>query len=152
MGEMYVEHQGLIRLLGSKMTRQFPMVDVLDIFSCIDVAFLKSCRAYDPKRGKFSTIFTRFASGEIRHFIRDHNWQIKAPVAVRELSRTAQQLLSSGQSIERVSELLGVTTTSIEEALCATTAVSHEIADWEHHQCPTATPMERLIAEEELAS
>ena len=148
-GRQYVEHQGLIRLLGSKLTRQFPMVDVLDVFSCIDVAFLKSCRAYDPSKGKFSTIFTRFASGEVRHFIRDHNWQIKAPVAMRELSRTAQQLLSCGNSMERVAELMGVSTAAIQEALWATTAVAHETADWEHHECPMATPMERLLVEED---
>ena len=52
MGRMYVEHQGLIGLLGAKLTRQFPMVDGLDVFSCIDVAFLKSCRAFDPTKGK----------------------------------------------------------------------------------------------------
>ena len=148
-GRLYVRHQGLIRLLGSKLTRAFPSVDALDVFSCIDVAFLKSCRAYDPSKGKFSTIFTRFASGEVRHFIRDHNWQIKAPVAMRERSRTAQQLLSCGNSIEHTAQLMGVSVAAIEEALWATTAVAHETADWEYHKCPTATPMERLEAEED---
>ena len=79
MGQMYVEHQGLLRLLGSKLTRQFPMVDSLDVFSCIDVAFLKSCRAFDSTKGKFSTILTKFATCEVRHFIRDHNFAITAP-------------------------------------------------------------------------
>ena len=147
-GRLYVQHQGLIRLLGSKLTRQFPSVDVLDVFSCIDVAFLKSCRAFDPSKGKFSTIFTRFASGEVRHFIRDHNWLIKAPVAMQERSRTAQQLLSCGNSLEHTAQLMGLKPSDITEALRATTAVVHEVSDWEHHECQAATPMERLEAEE----
>ena len=148
-GHLYVQHQGLIRLLGSKLTRQFPSVDALDVFSCIDVAFLKSCRAYDSSKGKFSTIFTRFANGEVRHFIRDHNWQIKAPIAMRERSRTAQQLLNCGNSLEHTAQLMGLKPSDIEEALQATTAVMHEIADWDHHECPMPTPMDRLMAEED---
>ena len=152
IGQLYVRHQGLIRLLGSKLTRQFPMVDKLDVFSCIDVAFIKSCRAFDPSKGKFSTIFTRFASGEVRHFIRDHNWQIKAPGPMRELSRAAKQLLNQGHSLTEASELLGADPSSIVEAMKATAEVFHEVAGWEHHQCPRATPMEQLMAGEELAS
>ena len=128
------------------------MVDKLDVFSCIDVAFIKSCRAFDPSKGKFSTIFTRFASGEVRHFIRDHNWQIKAPGPMRELSRAAKQLLNQGHSLTEASELLGADPSSIVEAMKATAEVFHEVAGWEHHQCPRATPMEQLMAGEELAS
>ena len=51
--------------------------------------------------------------------------------------------------MERVAELMGVSTAAIQEALWATTAVAHETADWEHHECPMATPMERLLVEED---
>ena len=152
MGRLYVRHQGLIRLLGSKLTRQFPMVDKLDVYSCIDVAFLKSCRAFDPNKGKFSTIFTRFASGEVRHFIRDHNWQVKAPGPLRDLSRAAKQLLNRGHDLQETAVLLNVQQSSIVEALKATAEVFHEVAGWEHHRCTRATPMEQLLAEEEMAS
>jgi len=152
MGEQYVQHQGLIRMLGAKLTRRFPMVDSLDVFSCIDVAFLKSCRAFDPSRGKFSTIFTRFAVGEIRHFIRDHNFVITAPIKVREMSIAARQLLSKGHKLEEVAQLLGVSVSAVKESIFATTGLDHEIKGWEFHECQRLTPMERLLEEEELAS
>ena len=86
MRKAYVEHQGLIKLMGAKMIRKYPMVETLDVYSCIDMAFIKSWRAWDPDKGKFSTIFTSFASGEIRHFIRDHNFAVTAPNKVRAMS------------------------------------------------------------------
>ena len=84
------------------------MVDSLDVFSCIDVAFLKSCRAFDPSKGKFSTIL-KFATGEVRHFIRDHNFVIAAPSKVRELSVPVRRLINNGHSPMRFAQILGVT-------------------------------------------
>ena len=152
MGKMYVEHQGLIRLLGAKLTRQFPMVDSLDVFSCIDVAFLKSCRAFDPTKGKFSTILTKFATGEVRHFIRDHNFVIAAPSKVRELSVPVRRLLQSGHSLEEVAQILGVTKQACKDAIIATSGVDHDIQGFELHECTRPGPMDLLVAEEQAAS
>ena len=152
MGQMYVEHQGLIRLLGAKLTRQFPMVDSLDVFSCIDVAFLKSCRAFDPTKGKFSTILTKFATGEIRHFIRDHNFVLTAPLKVRELSVPVRRLLSNGHSLDEVAQILGVSKQACKDAIVATAGVDHEIQGFELHECVRPGPMDVLLAEEKAAS
>lgn len=152
MGQMYVEHQGLIRLLGAKLTRQFPMVDTLDVFSCIDVAFLKACRAFSPNHGKFSTIFTKFATGEIRHFIRDHNFVIAAPSKVRELSVPVRRLLRNGHSLDDVAQILGVSKQACKDAVVATAGLDHDIKGFELHQCQRLGPMERLMEEEATAS
>ena len=149
MSRLYVEHQGLVRLLGSKLTAKYAMVDSLDVFSCIDVAFLKACRAHDPARGKFSTVLTVYAEGEIKHFIRDHNFMITAPPQVREMSTTVRKLAAKNYTLSEIAETLGTTTERIRECLIATTGVAHEQKHWEHHYCHRPTPLDVLIAEEE---
>ena len=148
-GEMYIEHQGLIRLLGAKMCRKYQSMDKLDIYSCIDIAFLKTCRAFDPTLGfKFSTLLTKFCEGTILHFIRDHNWHVKAPGKVRQLGQTARKLAIKGHSLAEVMEMLDVTRDELKLALAATAGIYHEQHNWEGHQCPRQTPMEVLEAEE----
>ena len=149
MNNAYVENQGLIRLLGSKLTKKYPMLDNLDVFSCIDIAFIKACRAYKASKGEFSTILTVYAEGEIRHFIRDHNFMISAPPQVRELSTTVRQLIAKGLSLSAIAETLGTTIERVRESIIATTGVAHEQKHWEHHYCHRPTPLDVLIAEEE---
>jgi len=148
-GKMYVEHQGLIRLLGFKFCRKYPSVDKLDVYSCIDVAFLRTCRAFDPSLGfKFSTLLTRFCDGAITHFIRDHNWHVKAPPRVRQLGQAARKLAAQGHSIGEVMRLLDASRDELRLALAATSGMYHEQNEWEAHQCPRPTPMELLEAED----
>ena len=128
------------------------MVDNLDVFSCIDVAFLKSCRAFDPTKGKFSTIFTKFATGEIRHFIRDHNFILAAPSKVRELSVPVRRLRAIGHSLEEIAQILGVSKRDCKDAIIATAGVDHEIQGFELHECAKPGPMQWLIEKEEAAS
>lgn len=151
ISQMYVEHHGLIKLLGAQLTRRFPMVDSLDVFSCIDIAFIKSCRAYDESKGKFSTIFTKFATGEIRHFIRDHNFMISAPSSVRELSVSVRKLAALGHTLAEISDLLQVTKQQCKDAIVATAGISHDIQGFELHQCERLGPMDVLIANESSA-
>ena len=151
-GRLYVKHQGLIRLIGSKLCKRFPMVESLDVFSCIDIAFIKSCRAHDPSKGKFSTIFTTFAAGEVRHFIRDHNWMVKAPSKLREMSTPARKLLGQNYSLAEVAVMLGVSKETVKESILATTGIDHEIQGFELHECPRDGPMDLLIAEESTAA
>ena len=148
-GEMYVEHQGLIRLLGCKMCRKYRSVDKLDIYSCIDVAFLKTCRAFDPTLGfQFSTLLTKFCEGTIMHYIRDHNWHVKAPAKVRQLGQAARKLAAQGHSISEVMSLLDASRDELRLALAATAGIYHEQNEWEGHQCSRPTPMELLEREE----
>ena len=128
------------------------MVESLDVFSCIDIAFIKSCRAHDSTKGKFSTIFTTFAAGEVRHFIRDHNWMIKAPGKLREISTPARKLLSQGYLLQEIAVMLGVSKEMIKESILATTGVVHDVQGFELHECPRDGPMDLLIAEESTAA
>jgi len=148
IGVLYREHQGIIKLLGRKMCRKYFYVAPDDLFSCIDIAFIKTCRAWDPKKGTFSTLLTVFSEGEIRHFIRDHNWLVKAPGTVRTLGQRARHMLNRGERMEDVLEQLGVTEKKLREALVATCPTDHEIKGFDLHTCPRPTPWDVLECEE----
>src|SRR6056300_180025 len=90
VGRLYREHGGLVNHMGRKMCRKYPALLKEDIYSCIDIAFIKTCRAWNPVKGTFSTLLGVFCEGEIRRFIRDHNWSIKAPSSVRSIGMRAQ--------------------------------------------------------------
>ena len=109
VARMYREHQGLLRLMGRKLCRKYPFVSAEDVFSCIDQAFIKTCRAWQPAKGTFSTLLTVFAEGDVLHFIRDHNWTLKAPGAVRRNGQLARKLLEKGASAGEVMMKLGLT-------------------------------------------
>lgn len=151
-GRMYVEHRGLIRLLGHKLSRQFHMMRREDVYSCIDMAFLKSCRAWDPVKGKFSTILTTFAVGECKHWVRDQNFALRAPGKVRQLGQDARRLLDEGFSTAAACRSLGCTAQNLKEALLATSGLAHEQKGFSLHVCPRPTPWEILEAEEVGAS
>jgi DNA-directed RNA polymerase specialized sigma subunit len=150
VANLYKEHRGLINLMGRKMCRKYNYVSPEDLFSCIDIAFIKTCRAWDPKKGTFSTLLTVFSEGEIRHFIRDHNWMIKAPGTVRILGQRARALIKRGDRMEDILLELNVTETKLREALDATNSVDHEIKDFCLHLCPRPTPWEQLEQDEAL--
>jgi DNA-directed RNA polymerase specialized sigma subunit len=144
VAQLYKRHRGLINLMGRKMCRKYNYVAPDDLFSCIDIAFIKTCRAWDPKKGTFSTLLTVFSEGEIRHFIRDHNWLIKAPGSVRTLGQRARAMLNRGDHMDTVLESLGVTEQKLREALVATRPTDHEIMGFELHVCPRPTPWDLL--------
>jgi DNA-directed RNA polymerase specialized sigma subunit len=148
VGILYKEHRGLIHLMGRKMCRKYSYVSPEDLFSCIDIAFIKTCRAWDPRKGTFSTLLTVFSEGEIRHFIRDHNWMIKAPGSVRTLGQRARALLNRGDTIDSILLELGITEIRLREALAATNSIDHDIKDFSLHLCPRPTPWEVLERQE----
>jgi DNA-directed RNA polymerase specialized sigma subunit len=131
-------------MMGRKLCRKYPFVSSEDVFSSIDFAFLKVCRAWRPERGAFSTLLGVFCEGEVLHFIRDHNFIIKAPGNVRRTGQLARRLLSKGASKDQVMVELSITSEQFEQALIATCAADHEIKGFELHICPRATPMETL--------
>lgn len=145
---LYKKHKGLINLMGRKMCRKYNYVATDDLFSCIDIAFIKTCRAWDPKKGTFSTLLTVFSEGEIRHFIRDHNWLVKAPGSVRSLGQRARAMLNRGDSMALILDTLQVTEKKLREALVATRPTDHEIKGFDLHVCPRPTPWDVIEAEE----
>lgn len=148
IGAMYREHQGLLRLMGRKLCRKYPFVSAEDVFSCIDQAFIKTCRAWQPAKGTFSTLLTVFAEGDVLHFIRDHNWLVKAPGTVRRNGQLARKLLDKGHSREQVLAQLEITEEALKLALVATSPTDHDIRGFDLHVCPRPTPYELLEAEE----
>lgn len=148
VARMYREHQGLLRLLGRKLCRKYPYVDSSDIFSCIDTGFLKTCRAWDPAKGTFSTLLTVFCEGDILHFIRDHNWLVRAPGSVRRIGQLARRMLDRGHSIREILHQLEISDEQLKLALVATQPTDHDIRGFDLHLSHHPTPWEVLEAEE----
>lgn len=144
IARMYREHRGLLRLMGRKLCRKYPFVSAEDVFSCIDQAFIKTCRAWQPAKGTFSTLLTVFAEGDVLHFIRDHNWLVKAPGAVRRNGQLARKMMDRGSSREEVLIALEITEEQLKLALVATSPTDHDIRGFDLHICPRATPWEVL--------
>ena len=146
--EMYRKHRGLVRLLGRKLCAKYPFVRAEDIFSNIDTAFIKTCRAWDPTRGTFSTLLTIFAEGDTLHFIRDNNWLIKAPGNVRRKGQIARRLLERGFTSHHICTELEITETQLKLALFATQPTDHDVKGFDLHICPRPTPWETLEEDE----
>lgn len=150
VARMYRQHQGLLRLMGRKMCRKYPYVNADDLFSCIDTGFIKTCRAWDPAKGTFSTLLTVFAEGDILHFIRDHNWTVKAPGAVRRNGQLARRLMAKGATTAEIIAELGIGEQALKLALIATQPTDHDIRSFDVYECPRPTPMELLEAADAL--
>lgn len=146
IGELYVEHRKLVHHFTRKMRSRFPMMAPEDVASCVDVAFIKAARRWDAARGRLSTIFGVFALGECRHYVRDHNWQVKAPPPVRELGMKVRRLMDQGMSADRAAAELGIDREELRLALLATAGVAHDLLDFELHVSGRQTPMEWLEA------
>jgi DNA-directed RNA polymerase specialized sigma subunit len=144
VARMYREHQGLLKLMGRKLCRKYPFVAADDIFSACNSAFIKTCRAWDPERGKFSTLLTVFCEGDVLHFIRDSNWSVKAPGAVRRIGQLARKMLDRGHTSAEVRAHLGISDAQLKLALVATQPTDHDIRGFDLYICPRATPMELL--------
>jgi len=149
IGQMYRDHRGLLRLMGRKMCRKYPFVSSDDLFSCIDTGFIKTCRAWNPAKGTFSTLLTVFCEGDILHFIRDNNWMVKAPGSVRRNGQLARKMLNNGYSTEDILLKLEITDEALRLALVATQPTDHDIRGFDLHICPRATPWEQLEANED---
>lgn len=148
VGRLYREHRGLLRMMGRKLCRKYSFVSKEDIFSCIDSAFIKTCRAWDPAKGTFSTLLGVFAEGDVLHFIRDNNWLVKAPGSVRRNGQLARRMLEKGQSASEIMVMLSISDEELRLALVATQPTDHDVRGFDLHVCPRATPMELLEAEE----
>ena len=144
-GRFYAANDGLVRMFARRLLAKYGhCIRAEDVNHCCDVAFLKACRAHDPARGTFSTIYWKFAQGEVRHYIRDANWEIQAPGRVRERGVKARQLMEAGLSRVQVCRELNCDADDLRLALVATTGIEHDIREFDLHLCPRPTPMEAL--------
>lgn len=148
VASMYREHRGLLRMMGRKLLRKYPYVNTDDVFSAIDTAFIKTCRAWQPAKGTFSTLLTVFCEGEVLHWIRDNNWLVRAPGSVRRTGQLARKLLDKGHSTSDILTQLEITEDQLKLALVATQPTDHDIRGFELHVCPRPTPWEQLISDE----
>ena len=90
-----------------------------------------------------------FSEGEIRHFIRDSNWSVKAPGSVRTLGLRGRYLLRNGSGAAEVCEALNVSAEELRLALFSVQSLDHETMGFAGHLCPRPTPWEHLEAEEQ---
>lgn len=141
---LYREHGGLVKFMGQKLCGTYDGVLAEDIWSCINIAFIKTCRAWNPDKGRFSTIFGVFCVGEIRHFIRDKNWSVKAPGSVRTLGLRARYMLRTGLPLSFVCEELGTTPEALKLAIFSVQSLDHDIRGFQDHACPRPTPWDVL--------
>ena len=148
-GRMYADNIGLVRKFAHRLAQQYGhCLAREDINSCCDFAFLKACRAWDPEKGKLSTIYWRFAQGEVLHYLRSHNWAIGATHRARELGLRARKLLDIGWAPEAVCQELSISTDDLRDCLVATAGMAHDTMGFDLHVCPRMTPMEALEAAE----
>lgn len=149
-GRMYAENIGLIKMFGGKLCRKYGhCMANEDIFSCVDMAFLKACKAWNPERGRLSTIFWSFAQGECLHYLRSNNWTIKATHKARELGGQVRKLMALGWNAAAVCRELGCSRQDLKDALLATAGVAHDVKGFDLHVSHYPTPWEVLEAEEE---
>ena len=144
VGDMYRKHQGLLRMLGRKLCRKYPYVCRDDIYSCIDTGFIKTCRAWDPLKGTFSTLLSVFCEGDILHFVRDSNWTIRAPGAVRRNGQLARKMLERGHPSSEVMVALNINDEQLKLALMATQPIDHDVRGFDLHADSRPDPWEVL--------
>lgn len=150
IGKLYAANIGLIKSFGGKLARKYGhCLAREDIFSCVDMAFIKAAKAWNPEKGRLSTIFWSFAQGEVLHYLRSHNWTIKATHKARLLGNQARKLMALGWETPAVCKELNCSKNDLKDALLATAGIAHDVKGFDLHVSPIPTPWEVLEAEEE---
>jgi DNA-directed RNA polymerase specialized sigma subunit len=148
-GRLYAENIKLVKFFQAKLARKYRYcMAIEDINSCVDFAAIKAFRAWDPNRGKLSTVLWCFAHGEVLHYLRGNNWGIKAPHKVRELGSSARRLIDQGLTVEQVCDRLRCAMDDLKDALVATAGIAHETMGFDLHLSNQPTPWEWLEAQE----
>lgn len=101
---MYAEHIRLIKTFGRRYAQRYRHMRAEDVFSCVDFAFIKATRAWDPAKGRFSTIFARMIEGECSHWRRDHGYGIRSTDQCQQLGNSARRLMGDGLSLAQTRE------------------------------------------------
>lgn len=148
-GRLYAENVKLVKYFQGKLAKKYRYcMSIEDINSCVDFAAIKAFRAWDPAKGKLSTVLWCFAHGEVLHFLRSNNWGIKAPHKVRELGGQVRKLMDQGISVEQVCRQLKCSMDELKDAIVATAGIAHETMGFDLHLSSYPTPMEWLEAQE----
>ena len=131
---MVKQHIPLLKLIIKQQHHKYKCIEIEDLYSLGLIGLLKAVRKYDAATGyKFSTIALPFILGEWRHYIRDHNFWLKAPGAVRQRGMHARRLLERGESPDQVCQKLGITAEELKLDLRATAGMGHELGGFELH-------------------
>ena len=128
------QHIPLLKTIIKQQFHKYRCIEVEDLYSLGLIGLLKAVRRYDPAKGfKFSTIALPFILGEWRHYIRDHNFWLKAPGAVRQRGMQARRLLERGETMAQVCQKLGISSEELKLDLRATAGMGHELGGFELH-------------------
>ena len=131
---MVAEHIPLLKLIIKQQRHKYHCLEMDDLYSLGLIGLLKAVRRFDPARGfKFSSIALPFILGEWRHYIRDHNFWLKAPGSVRQRGMQARRLLDRGETPQQVCAMLGIDLDTLKLDLRATTGMGHELGHFELH-------------------
>jgi DNA-directed RNA polymerase specialized sigma subunit len=127
IGKLYKEHEGLRKHVGKKLILQFPHVQATEIFSCLNIAFIKAARTWNPSRGKFSVVLFNFAFGEVKHYLRTNAyWGYKVDTKTRMLGMEARKLIAFRKvPMFALPRILGCTKEELDEALKATLQMAY---------------------------
>ncbi|MFZ9570512.1 MAG: sigma-70 family RNA polymerase sigma factor [Vulcanococcus sp.] len=132
--QMVAEHIPLLKLIIKQQRHKYHCLEMDDLYSLGLIGLLKAVRRFDPAKGfKFSSIALPFILGEWRHYIRDHNFWLKAPGSVRQRGMQARRLLERGDSPQQVCTMLGIDLDTLKLDLRATTGMGHELGHFELH-------------------
>ena len=125
IGRLYKENIQLIRFFGHRCLKKYSYINEQDIYSCIDIAFVKAARVWKPERGTLSNLLWHYINGEIRHFIRSNDhWGFAVPRHVRELGSRARMLIAQRKvPISVLHGVLGCPKEELQEALRATLSI-----------------------------
>jgi DNA-directed RNA polymerase specialized sigma subunit len=125
IGRLYKENIGLVREFAKRLQQKYQNTAAADINSCVDLAFIKAARQWNPEKGRLSTIFHHYAVGEVNHFLRSNsNWGYSVPRGTRELGAKARSLIVNRQvPVCLIPTILGCTKEELKDALLATLRV-----------------------------
>jgi hypothetical protein len=139
------QNQGLAHAAANKWSRRCnrPFEDFIG--PALE-GLITGCRRYDPTRINPSTgrpyavssCVCQFIDGTIKHFIRDHGYEVKLPSKWREHFPRVRRLLAEGKSLAQVVELLPVFTeeeiTEMLGNMVGTVELAEEITLFSSHQ------------------
>jgi len=139
------QNQGLAHAAANKWSRRCnrPFEDFIG--PALE-GLITGCRRYDPTRINPSTgrpyavssCVCQFIDGTIKHFIRDHGYEVKLPSKWREHFPRVRRLLAEGKSLAQVVELLPVFTeeeiTEMLGNMVGTVELADEITLFSSHQ------------------
>ena len=146
---LIVENQGLANAAAAKWSRRCSR-PFEDFIGPALEGLINGCRRYDPERINpgtnrpyaVSSCVCQFIEGAIKHYIRDHGYDVKMPSKWREHYPKVRRLLAEGQTLAQVVEALPVFTqeeiTEMLGGMVGTIELEDELTLFSHHQ-PQAT-------------